>query len=344
MVIAERSSSPVTSPRMSRWTADVDATLRSGVPAGDALAARMTSYHMGWIDADGSPARAGGKHFRSNLCCWATEACGGSARRALPAAAAIELVHNFTLVHDDVQDGDRTRRGRPTVWSIWGTAQAINAGDLIFAYACRVLLGAGEDPERRRQATRVLLDAVVEVIDGQCLDIENECSPSAGLATYVRMVTAKTGALIGASLETGAVMAGADQAVRARLRRAGRLLGVAFQLRDDWLGIWGDSAITGKSRQGDLERRKLTHPVAAAYDVASGWQRHRLEELFRTRGAKAEPEIRQLLEELGAAEATASAAAARAAEAVAEIRNCDFDQAQVEEFASVAQYVAERTS
>jgi geranylgeranyl diphosphate synthase, type I len=333
---------------LSRWTVEVEQELRCALalspPAPGSLLSRMAAYHMGWVDTDGSPAHAGGKHVRSNLCCWAAEACGARSEAALPAACAVELAHNFTLVHDDVQDGDERRRGRPTVWSVWGTGQAINAGDGLCALAFRALLGGAPADERatRAVATQVLLEGLIEVIEGQCLDLQHECRPDTPLSTYLRMVEAKTGALLGASLEAGAVMAGADLEVRGRLRRAGRELGVAFQLRDDWLGVWGEPALTGKSRENDLSRRKLTHPVVTAYEVADTDQRRELEALYEGRGSEDEPRIRGLLEELGGPELTARAAPERAAAAVDQIRRCGFEPSRLEEFADVAQYLAAR--
>jgi geranylgeranyl diphosphate synthase type I len=359
----EREVTPEASPThsvpiaLSNWTTGVDQELQRSAlaiqsqPERDSLLGRMAAYHMGWVEADGSPARAGGKHVRSNLCCWAAVACGGSAEAALPAACAVELAHNFTLVHDDVQDGDRQRRGRPAVWSVWGAPQAINAGDGLCALAFRTLLGDRSgmlsalpktELATRAVAAQVLLDALIEVIEGQCLDLQHECRPDTPLPTYLRMVEAKTGALLGASLEAGAVMAGADPDLRGHLRRAGRQLGVAFQLRDDWLGVWGEPALTGKSRENDLSRRKLTHPVVAAYQAAGREQRQELEALYQSRGPDDEPRIRHLLEVAGGPEPTASAAPLRAAEATEEIRRCGFDPVRLEEFADVAQYIAER--
>lgn len=336
---------------LTRWTDTVEHELRSALaadpPAPEGLLARMAAYHMGWVDAEGGPASAGGKHVRSNLCCWAAEACGAGAEAALPAACAVELIHNFTLVHDDVQDGDRQRRGRPTVWSIWGAGQAINAGDGLSAIALQTLLGGRSRLSPAERATRavaaqVLVEAVIDLIEGQCIDLAHECRPDTPLPTYLRMVEGKTAALIGAGLEAGAVMAGAGPDVREHLRRAGRELGVAFQLRDDWLGAWGEPALTGKSRENDLSRRKLTHPLVAAYEVAGEEQRRELEALYRGRGQEDEPRIRRLLEELGGPDLTAAAAPRRAAAAMEEMRRCGFDPVRLEEFADVAQYLAER--
>src|SRR5438105_6354270 len=282
---------------LARWNGQIEGEMhRQALPPTTQLG-RMASYHLGWVDVEGRPSAAGGgKRMRPALCLWAASACGGDPQRALPVAAAIELVHNFTLVHDDIQDGDLLRRGRPTVWSIWGQAQGINAGDGLFALALRAALAQPE-------AARVLVDATVEVIEGQCLDLQQEGRLEGSLDAYLRVVEAKTGALVGASLEAGAAVAGAAPELRAKLQRAGRLLGIAFQLRDDWLGVWGDPELTGKSRDGDLARRKLGHPVVAAHAAADDARRSLLEQLYESRQESAdkgaEARIRRLLEDLG---------------------------------------------
>jgi geranylgeranyl diphosphate synthase type I len=333
---------------LNRFTVDVEAALRADAPAPDSPLTRMASYHVGWIEADGRPADAGGKHLRSNLCCWAAAACGADPGSALPAACTIELIHNFTLAHDDVQDGDAIRRGRATVWSLWGAGQAINVGDYLFARACQTMLAGAEqvsapDRVRRIAAAQVVLEAVVEVIHGQTTDLGDEGHPELGRDRYLQMVEAKTGALMGASLEAGAVIAGASGEVRRRLRRAGRRLGVAFQLRDDWLGVWGEVDLTGKSRRSDLARRKLTYPAVLAHELAGSRRRARLVSLYRSRGEQAEPEIRAIFDQLGIAELTAQEAAAHAQRAVAEVRR-QLSLHSEEEFADVAQYVAQRNS
>jgi geranylgeranyl diphosphate synthase type I len=321
-----------------RWNGRIEEEMhRQALPPTTQLG-HMTSYHLGWVDADGRPAGAGGgKRMRPSLCLWAAAACGADPVRALPVAAAIELIHNFTLVHDDIQDGDLLRRGRPTVWSIWGQAQGINAGDGLFALALRAALV-------QPAAARAVLDATIEVIEGQCLDLQQEGKLEGSLPAYLRLVEAKTGALLGASLEAGAVVAGALPEVCAKLRQAGRLLGIAFQLRDDWLGVWGDPELTGKSRDGDLQRRKLGYPVVAAHSAADDGRRQLLEQLYREEGA--ETRIRRLLEELGGAAATEAGPMEWAARAVAAVESCPIagERSQrLQEFVDVAHHVAERS-
>ena len=308
----------------------------------------MIAYHMGWTDRHGRPTTSlPGKLIRPALCIWACEACGGNAGEALPAASALEWVHNFTLVHDDIQDGDRERRGRDTVWAIWGLAQGINAGDALFARAFATLAKEGAHPQRRLRATRLIADAVLVVVEGQALDLRFEGKPDTTLRAYLRMIRSKTGALIGASLEAGAVMAGADPEISRRLRDAGTLLGIAFQIRDDWLGTWGDSATTGKPSSGDLGRCKLTYPVVAGYAAVRDADRARLRELFAAASSgnsNSYPlhEIRMLLEAAGGAELTRAAPQRYAAKAVAIVQACQLPHQHIDQFNEVAHYVANR--
>ena len=343
-------------PRFSQGTADVEPLLLSRhrallseylrssaiFPEGS-LSGRMATYHMGWTDRSGRATMNGvGKLVRPSLCLWACGALGGEVEAALPAAAALEWIHNFTLVHDDIQDGDRQRRGRETVWSIWGVGQGINVGDAIFALAFTHLASESTNPQRTLRALRVLGEATLEVIEGQCLDLDLEGQTSATTRAYLRMVRAKTGALLGASLEAGAVMAGSSDAVIGAFRHAGRLLGTAFQMRDDWLGMWGDPALTGKSRTADANRHKMSYPVVAACAVMSPLQRTRLYELFHPETAEAEPKLRELLEQVGGAELTREAPQRFAAKAVATLERIALSCESLEAFEAVAHYVSTR--
>lgn len=309
------------------------------------LSGKMVAYHMGWADEAGRPLLVKtGKLVRPSLCLWACSALDGSdARAALPAAAAIEWFHNFTLVHDDIQDGDRKRHGRETVWSLWGVAQAINAGDAMQALAFLSIAREGTQPERALRAITAIASAGLTVIEGQCLDLELEGHIDTTLRAYLRMVAAKTGALLGASMEAGAILGGADQARAAHFRRAGQLLGTAFQIRDDWLGMYGDPAITGKSSSGDASRYKMTFPVVAGLRAMSTLQRRRLREIFRARHEDPEPKFRALLDEVGCEELTHDAAERYAAKAVSVITRSGIEAGSLEAFEEVAYYVATRS-
>ena len=328
---------------LTRHRDSIERALRRAALPADSHLGRMADYHMGWSDADGHRTDApAGKRMRPALVLWACEALGGDPELALPAAVAIELVHNFTLIHDDIQDGDRQRRHRDTVWAIWGAAQGINAGDGIFALALRTLLVPGTDADRRMRAAYTLTAAVVEVVEGQCQDLALEGSPAASTDAYLRMATAKTGALLGASLAAGALLAGATDECARRFDAAGRLLGLAFQVRDDWLGSWGDSELTGKARDSDLKRRKLTYPIVAAYEIATEDQRRELRRIFRDRDAASDERLRALLNHCGGASLTADAPLVLARDAVAAIDPGDVSRHSLQEFAEVAVHVAER--
>jgi geranylgeranyl diphosphate synthase type I len=222
----------------------------------------MLTYHLGWT-GEGAGPKAAGKRIRPLLVLLATAASGGDWQRALPAAAAIELIHNFSLLHDDIQDNSETRRGRPTAWTIWGVAQAINAGDGMFILA-NLAMGdlAEEHPaEIVLQGERIFQEACLSLTRGQHLDIDYEKRESIEVGDYWKMIGGKTAILIATSMELGALFGGAHADVQLAYRDFGHYLGLAFQVQDDILGIWGDEAVTGKSAASDLLEGKKSLPV-----------------------------------------------------------------------------------
>jgi geranylgeranyl diphosphate synthase, type I len=222
----------------------------------------MLRYHLG-LDGSSPPQ---GKALRPTLCLLICEALGGPWGKALPAAASIELVHNFSLIHDDIQDGDEKRRGRPTLWTKWGVPQAINAGDAMFCLATLTLRGLRPyfQDELVVEVMSVLQEATREMIEGQYLDVSYENVPEIALEHYLEMIRCKTGALLRASIEMGALLADAGAPLRRRCRRLGEAIGRLFQIRDDMLGVWGESETTGKSVDSDIRRKKKSLPVVMA--------------------------------------------------------------------------------
>jgi geranylgeranyl diphosphate synthase type I len=237
--------------------------LRAAVARLDPSCRLVASYHLGWCDEDGRPTdNSGGKAVRPALALLAAEAVGGPAEVALAGAVAVELVHNFSLLHDDLLDRDLERRHRRTAWAIWGEATAILTGDALLALAHEVLL---ESPTPgAAEATRLLAAVARELIRGQVQDIAFENRADVGLDECVAMAAAKTGSLLGASTGVGAILAGAPAATVAAMRTFGVQFGLAFQLVDDVLGIWGDPAVTGKPVYSDLRSRKKSLPVTYA--------------------------------------------------------------------------------
>ncbi|MBN1954112.1 MAG: polyprenyl synthetase family protein [Anaerolineae bacterium] len=226
-------------------------------------------YHLGWADEHLQPAQAkSGKRLRPIFCLLAYEACGRSDwERALPAAAAVELLHNFSLIHDDIEDNDATRRGRPTLWALWGIPQAINAGDAMYALTQLTLLRLSERavPDHITvHAATLLNQTCLQLTEGQFLDIRFETASRVPIATYLQMIERKTASLLAASGELGAWIAEGAPAQRSGMCNFGRHLGLAFQIQDDILGIWGDPQVTGKPVGSDLLRRKKTMPILHA--------------------------------------------------------------------------------
>ncbi|UCC77189.1 MAG: polyprenyl synthetase family protein [Anaerolineales bacterium] len=227
----------------------------------------MMAYHLGWLDHRFRPAVAAhGKRVRPLLCLLSCEASGGDWRHALPAAAALELVHNFSLIHDDIEDNSPIRRGRPTVWNVWGLAHGINVGDTMLVVARQALARLSElsIPSSTVLAAMDILDHTLAALcQGQYLDIAYEGQLGVKEEAYLEMIGAKTAALLAASTQLGALVGGAGDQI-AQYREFGWQLGMAFQMVDDILGIWGDPDSTGKPAASDIRSRKMTLPVIFA--------------------------------------------------------------------------------
>lgn len=231
------------------------------------LVYEIIGYHLGINTAASS-----GKRVRAALCLLSCEALGGTAEVAAPAAAALELCHAFTLLHDDIADADETRRGRPTAWIRWGAGQAMTAGDALFALANLAAdkLAGNDVPAHVVVAClRELNQAILTVCEGQQLDLLFEGRNTITQDDYFDMTGRKTAALMSASCAIGARVAGAEETRRAALAEFGREVGLAFQIQDDILGIWGDPAVTGKPVGGDLRRNKRSLPVIYALQHAT---------------------------------------------------------------------------
>lgn len=257
--------------RAERYRALVRDEMRSVVGASpDGLHAWMR-YHLGWEDIEGRPEQAsGGKLLRPIAVLLAAEACGARVEQAAAAAAAVELVHNFSLLHDDVEDRSGFRRGRANLWTFAGVAQAINTGDGMFTLARLAayrLLDAGVPAGRVVAAMRELDEACLRLVEGQYLDISFETRIDVTQDEYWQMAAGKTAAMFAAPFAMGATIAGAEPRIVEAFRAFGRHIGLAFQAVDDILGIWGDSAVTGKPAGDDLLARKMTCPVIAALDA-----------------------------------------------------------------------------
>ena len=302
----------------------------------------LLHYHLGWVERDGTTAASSssqGKALRPTLCLFACEALASACDRALPAAAALELIHNFSLLHDDIQDQDLERRHQPTAWSLWGIPRALVAGDALHSTGDLAALRAdneGVSPEALLRVSEILNDSYLAMIEGQCLDLEFEGRTDITTAEYLHMIACKTGALIRCGLETGALLADGDNATVQAFAKFGEGLGQAFQIRDDYLGIWGDAATLGKATGNDIRRRKKSYPVVFALERAAGAALDDLQRIYGQTELEEDDVQRVLavLDEVGAREnsqALTESAANRALDALAPISLPGWARAEAEE-------------
>lgn len=238
----------------------------------------MLTYHMGWT-GEGAGPDATGKRIRPLMVLLCTSASGGDWNKALPAAAAVELVHNFSLVHDDIQDNSPKRRGRDTAWTIWGAPMAINIGDALFVLSNQAIIDLKDNypSDIVVRASELLHATCLELTRGQFMDISYEERTDLTVENYWPMVAGKTAALLSACCHLGALLGGADEAKQDSYRSFGQYLGLAFQVQDDILGIWGNEAVTGKSAASDLLEGKNSLPVLAGLsangEFAERWKK-----------------------------------------------------------------------
>ena len=259
-------------------------------------------YYMGWQEIDGThTASLGGKRMRPTLAMLAADAVGGDLDRATPIAVALEYVHNFSLIHDDLEDMDRVRHHRPSVWAVWGESAAIVSGNAMLKIADAAawkLRAAGVHEPVALEAEAVLTDHYLKMMEGQYLDIFFETEVSITVDQYLDMIERKTGALIEASIYLGGLVApasGPDRKKANALKEIGYELGRIFQIRDDILGVWGGEA-TGKPVGADIKRKKKALPAVHALSTSEGTSAKRLNEIFQTEGDLDEEDVHVVLE------------------------------------------------
>jgi geranylgeranyl diphosphate synthase type I len=286
----------------------VEAEMRRLVPSLDEQRSffGQIHYHLGWVNAayERSPHQKGGKRVRATFCLMACEALIGDIDPALSAAAATEFLHEFTLIHDDIEDGDSSRRHRPTLWTLVGVPQAINAGDGLFTLAQQALLHSqtrGIPANYVLRAQQRLNEVTLNLCIGQHLDMAFETYDLVSPEDYLTMISGKTAALLSFATEVGGLMAQADEATISTLQATGKAVGLAFQIFDDLLGIWGDSKRTGKPVGADIRAKKKSLPVIYALSQPES---ERLRQLYTTplNQERQIAEATQLIEKSGARE------------------------------------------
>ena len=332
-----------------RYGDDIETELKSLIMGQSLPLYRMMAYHMGWLDDQGEEVHmGGGERIHSILCILACEALGGEITKALPAAAALELVHNFSLIHNDIQDGSPERYHRPTVWWVWGPAQGINAGDGMHALARLSLLRQTEKGlpyELALRAVETLDTACLHLCEGQYLDLTYQERVDISQDAYFQMVEGKTAALMGCATELGALMAAADDKAVQAMSLFGRKLGMAFQVQDDILDLWG-SENAEVPPAGSLLNKRKSLPIVYALKSATGAEKRALGDVYFKRVMDPEDieKVIGVLDSLGAREFSQEAADSLGQEALQALNEAgSFSNSKgIDDLAGVARYLLTR--
>lgn len=309
----------------------------------------IMKYHLGWLDEDLKPAdQYVGKRFRPTLCLLTYNAISGVYDKALPAAAAIELIHNFSLIHDDIEDMDIERRHKPTVWKLWGVPHAINAGDGMHVMANLAALRLNEINVTHYKIVDVLgilNRTIMELCEGQYLDMSFEGRPDVTTDMYLEMISRKTAALIEASTSIGAVLATNDEKLSARFRKFGRKIGMAFQIVDDIIGIWQKTEKTGKPVASDIKNKKKTLPVLYAFEKASKKDRKLLIDTYKkdTLSNRDVNNILKVLKNVNAREESQKIASTFEREALEELDKTGIKNEAMDKVKSLTNFLVNRT-
>ena len=333
---------------LSRYREAIDRELREILAQRSGLLYNMMQYQLGWTDEQGAPVEgAGGKRLRPGLCLLTCEALCGDFSPSLPSAAAVELVHNFSLVHDDVQDGTPQRHQRPTLWWRWGPAQAINAGDGLHALGRLALLrlkNSGFDHSRVITAMHLLDEACLRLCEGQHMDLDFQERLDVTIDAYLKMVAGKTGALMSCAMQLGALAATEDERVLQALAQCGLHLGTAYQIRDDILDLWGESL--AEVSGGDLLTKKKSFPIVFALEKGDFKLKRELGAIYFKRVLNIEDvkKILTLLESVEARQNSESLAQHYCQQAMEALKDVEMSPQGREEITNVASFMIQRHS
>jgi geranylgeranyl diphosphate synthase type I len=337
----------------SRYQSRIDEALRAELTGLEPEMYDIHRYYMGWQEIDGSDSNSmGGKRMRPTLAMLAADAVGGDLERATPIAVALEYVHNFSLIHDDLEDMDRVRHHRPTVWAVWGEPAAIVSGNAMLKiadHAAWKLRSVGVEESVALEAEAVLTDHYLKMMEGQYLDISFETKESVSVDQYLDMIERKTGALIEASIYLGSLVApekGPDRQKATALKSIGYELGRIFQIRDDVLGVWG-GVETGKPVGADIKRKKKALPAVHALSNSTGPSADRLKEIFRTEGdlnAEDVHVVLEVMENLGTQEYCQTMAEQRWVECKRMIESLELSGTTAAEFTELGEFLLIRES
>ena len=348
---SSRSAGPPLPPMFDRYKSEVADALQGAVEGLDvAHILNILKYHLGWVDRYGEPALSGssqGKALRPTLCMFACEALGGDISKSVLGASALELIHNFSLIHDDIQDQDVERRHQATVWSIWGVQKALVVGDAMQAVGDLTALMSSYSQVPTHVVLRlseILTESYLEMIEGQCLDLGFEERTDISSEDYLQMIARKTGALLRSSVHIGAIIATDDDVICNAFAEFGNHIGRAFQVRDDYLGIWGSTSSTGKSSGNDIRRRKKSFPVVYGFEKASGASKDELISIYSQEisSDEAVEKVINILEDVGAPEYSQQLTEESSNMAVSAISGIDLPSWAMNEIEGLMEFLVKR--
>lgn len=306
----------------------------------------MMKYHLGWLDENLKEAHQyRGKRFRPTLCLLTYNALSGVYDKALPAAAAIELIHNFSLIHDDIEDMDEERRHKPTVWKLWGIAQAINVGDGMHVLANLAALRLKElnvTSSKIVEVLEILNKTIIDLCEGQYLDMSYEGRVDITTKMYLEMISRKTASLVEASTLIGATLATEDEKTVEHFRKFGRNIGIAFQIVDDIIGIWEKK--TGKPKASDIRNKKKTLPILYAFEKASKRKRRLLVQTFKKKKLYEEDisNVLEILENVSAYEYSKNIAESYENKALKELSSTGIENNAMKKLKLLAEFLVKR--
>ena len=330
-----------------RYKLEIEQELKAVIGDSDTHYYQMMRYHQGWIDEHGTVQSGDtGKLLRPALCIIACRAVGGNYKNVLPAAAVLELVHNFSLIHDDIEDQSHFRRHRRTVWSLWGQAQAINVGDGLYALSrlgLRRLKDNGYPADKVLIAMQLLDHACLTLCEGQYLDMGFESKTDVGVEQYLEMIGKKTAALISCAIKTGSFLGCDDDAQCNSMEQFGWNLGMAFQVRDDILGIWGFEDKTGKSAS-DIYQKKKSLPVIHGLVSASKDDVATIKDIYEkpTIDDQDADTVTAILDRCGARDYCENLATDYLNKAIAILDSLSLDSAAKDDLRQIAQFLIRR--
>lgn len=309
----------------------------------------MMRYHLGWLNERlESTEQYKGKRFRPTMCLLTYNSLSGVYDKALPAAAAIELIHNFSLIHDDIEDRDEERRHRPTVWKIWGEAQAINVGDGMHVMANLAALRLKEKnvtDAKIVDTLGILNETVIKLCEGQYLDMCFEDIVDITTGMYIDMISRKTAALIEAAVNIGAILATEDEKIIKHFRDFGRKIGIAFQIRDDIIGIWEKTERIGKPAASDIRNKKKTLPIIYAFEKSAEKQKELLKHIYGKKKLSEEDvtEVLRILEDTKAYDYSQKTAKRYENDALEELSKTGIKNEAIDKLRTLSTFLVRRT-